>query len=203
MARRSRDLSTRPFFVLGSYLVGVVGLIVAILGYSLACSTSNEQKAVNLSVDATVNQRDFTDEGLGLRVTLVNESLRSVVITDGAFWMCRCKVGNAIGWIRDVRVFDRHGIDPGAITDDKLDLPITINSREGMVVALLVDAWAPCLGKAGTYTPQVAREVRKNINRLETVLASYVPGKTKSPFRLTYSTVPGGSKRLTYAYNQV
>jgi hypothetical protein len=111
MSRTSGDLSTRPFIVLGSYVVGIAGLIVAILGYSLACSTSSEQKAVQLTVRPTVNQRDFTDEGLGLRVAIVNESLRSVIISRASLWMGACKVGDALGWVRDVRVFDRHGID--------------------------------------------------------------------------------------------
>jgi hypothetical protein len=190
----------KPRVVVGSYVVGVLGLVVAIVslviairGDRLAHSIASEQRAVRLDIHPTVNQRDFTDEGLGLRVSAVNGSQRPVVISSASFGWDDCTVGEAIGWIPDLRVFDRHLIRPGAVTDERRELPVTIPSQSGTTFALLIDYWSPCATEEAR-SEDAWRKMRAKRAELQSAVCCDVYLKKDRPrFWLTVRRVPGGA----------
>jgi hypothetical protein len=151
--RRSRrsDLSEHPLVITLALAATVTGALVAILGllvanssYRLAEEVRGEEQAVVLDIRPSIRPLDLNEAVAGLRVVILNESIRRIVIVEASLWMKDCQVGPVEQWLPDVRVFDRRFLDQ-TWTDHLLPTPITMEGRQGSVMAFMVPYGSPCV----------------------------------------------------------
>lgn len=118
-------------------LIAWIGLVVSIGAFAVSLSALEEERDVDFTLVARANQRDYTNEGFGVRLTLVNESLRPVIVTKVSLLFEDFLLARTSGYLSDVRALDTYSIDPGRVTEERRDLPITIPARTAQTVALL------------------------------------------------------------------
>jgi hypothetical protein len=187
-ARRwlGRHLSTGLVF-------GLIGMVTGVLSLTLAYRTHNEQAAVDVVAYPSAGSSDLTHAGLGVRVQLVNQSLRPVIVRSASLWNGQNRVADAIGYLEDARELDRANTDPAAISRDRLDFPLGMNSREGRTIAFLLDVWRPIVSVAD---PVSAAEARNRLNKLLIALGSVSSPRVASGIELQLVLAPGGIRRF-------
>ena len=153
--------------------------------YPTARDAQREEQAITLQIDAAANIRDFTNEGYGLRLTIVNESLRPVIVTGVQLLQAGKLVGEATGYLSDPGVLERSPIEPGAVTDERRELPITLGPREGKTFRLVqlefIDARR--IPKAKNAFKIMRREGRRFVSNVEGL--PYERNKDKLEARIT------------------
>jgi hypothetical protein len=168
----------------------IVGMLTGITSLLLTWQARSEETAVVLAAYPTTTPSNLTHEGLAIRFEVVNQSLRPIILRSASLWQRGEKIGDATGYLDDVRLVERATIDPAAITDARRDLPITLPARDGRALVLLIDVWNPVVN-ASTSVVEVA--ARRRLNRfLGTV--SRLPAEGRSSVQLRVDRIPGGSQ---------
>jgi hypothetical protein len=178
--------------VTAGLLFGLVGMITGTLGLYIAWQTAREQEAVVLSAYPTASPADLTHAGLGVRVQVVNTSLRPVIVRNASLWIDGTRISEATGYLEDVRVLDRATVDPSAITDSRRDFPISLSEREGRSLAILMDVWRPFVN---ADTPELAASARQSLNQFLTSVGSLTSGGGHR-IELGVELSPGGFQRF-------
>jgi hypothetical protein len=111
-------------------MTGIAGLVVA-------SQQRGEERRIVVRIVARGNGRDYSNEGFGLRVTLVNESLRGLTIVGARLYIDGKRIGTADGFLADPRVLDRQLLYPGAVSDERRELPLGLAPRAERSIALL------------------------------------------------------------------
>jgi hypothetical protein len=172
-----------------SLIFGLIGMLTGALSLVLTWRLSVEEAAVVLTAYPTASAVDLTHEGLGLRVELVNESLRPVIVRGASLWADREKLSEGVGFLEDVNLLDVSNVDPAAVSRGRRNFPITLNAREGRTVAVLMDVWRPVLAAS---SPARSRDARSRLNHFLTQLSGLSVGREAIELRLDHE--PGGSR---------
>ena len=187
---QSRGTSWKPSAQLAGIAFGLVGMVTGVAGLYIAWQTQSEQTDIKLTAYPSASEADLTHEGLGIRVELVNQSLRPVIIRSASLWRGSAKIGDAVGYVADVATLDRTNSDPAAVSRARLRFPITVDARAGRTFALLVDVWRPIV-TAPTASAQ--RTARRALGDLLAVL-SKLPERGPGLVQLRIDRAPGGSQ---------
>jgi hypothetical protein len=178
--------------VTAGVLFGLAGMITGTLSLYIAWQTRSEESAVLLSAYPAASPGDLTHAGFGVRVQLVNESLRPVIVQSASLLVGDTKISDATGYLEDPHILDRSTLDPAAITNSRLDFPLSLNQREGRSVAILMDVWKPIVS-AGT--DEAALNARNSLNQLLTSVGSLATGG-QHRIELGLELAPGGFQRF-------
>jgi hypothetical protein len=178
--------------VTAGVIFGLVGMITGTLSLYIAWQTRSEEAAVLLSAYPAASPGDLTHAGFGVRVQLVNESLRPVIVQSASLLVDGTKISDATGYLEDPRVLDRSTLDPAAITSSRIDFPLSLSQREGRSVAILMDVWKPIVS---AETSDAALNARNSLNQLLTSVGSLATGG-QHRIELGLELAPGGFQRF-------
>src|SRR5215204_7429713 len=151
------------------FIFGLVGMLTGTLSLFLSWRVTQEEAAVALQAYPTAQPTDLTHEGFGVRVEIVNRSLRPVIVRRASLWAAGEHLSEATGYLDDVRVLDASAANPESVTQGRRQLPMTVSAREGRTVALLMDVWTPIVTAA---SPTEERSARRRLNRFLTDIGS-------------------------------
>jgi hypothetical protein len=169
---------------------GVVGMLTGITSLFLTWQARSEETAVVLAAYPTASPSQLTHEGLAIRFEVVNQSLRPIIVRAASLWQRGEKIGDATGYLDDVRLVERSTIDPSAVTDARRDLPITLPARDGRALVLLIDVWNPVVNASSSVAEVAAR---RRLNRFLGAV-SRLPAEGRGSVQLRVDRVPGGSQ---------
>jgi hypothetical protein len=174
-------------------LFGLIGMLTGISSLILSWQTSKEQSEIVLHAYPTASSTDLTHAGFGLRVELVNQSLRPIIIRSASLWDAGEKISDGVGYLDDVKLLELSNVDPAALGRSRRDFPITLGERQGRTVAVLMDVWTPVMTAASSSGEQSARA---RLNRFLTRIAglSQTTGASPREIELRIDSVPGGSR---------
>jgi hypothetical protein len=194
--RHLMDWSRHPLIVLGSFVFAIVSLGISGLSFLLAQQSRSEEKAVVLDVYPSVRSADVNETDAGLRVVLVNQSLRRIVIREAALWMGDCEIGRVDQWLPDVAIFDRRFVDP-AWSERILEMPVTVEARHGSAIALFVPYSLPCLDTTTKTTEADFARSRRVLRLFRDAIHLFPPYNTAEAvqdlrLRLRLVLAPGG-----------
>jgi len=171
---------------------GLAGMLTGGLSLYITWRTTSQEAAVVVNAYPTASADDLTHAGFGVRVQLANESLRPVIIESASLWVDGQEFTNATGYLADPALLDRSAIEPAAITDGRLDFPLSMTAREGRSVAILMDVWRPVVAAEGSDT---ALSARRELNQLLTSIGSLTSGGERQ-IELGLEVAPGGFQRF-------
>jgi hypothetical protein len=173
-------------------LFGLIGMMTGIAGLVVSYRNSAAESAVLLSAYPTASATDLTYAGFAVRVQLVNQSLRPLIVRQATLWDGDEQISDANGYLTDVGALDRSNLDPTALTESRIEFPISLNAREGRTVIILMDVWKPIVS---ADTPGHAVVARSQLNSLLSSLGS--PSTTDGARRigLGLELAPGGFHR--------
>jgi hypothetical protein len=167
-------------------------MITGSLSLYITWRSTSEEAAVVLEAYPTASADDLTHAGFGVRVQLVNESLRPVIVQSASLWVDEREMTNATGYLADANLLERTAATPAAISDARLDFPISMNAREGRSVAILMDVWRPVVTAEGSVEELNAR---RKLNQFLTSVGSLATGSDRR-IELGLELVPGGLQRF-------
>lgn len=171
---------------------GLVGMLTGISGIVLAYRSEHEQGVIRFVAYPTAGTTDLTQAGLGVRVQLINQSLRPVIVRSVSLWRGSDRIADGTGYLADTRVLDRAGADPAGVVADRLNLPLDLDARQGRDVAFLLDVWTPLVAAA----PADVAVARTRLNGLLSLL-SRPSSALDPPLQLEVQLAPGGIRRYT------
>lgn len=172
-------------------VVALVGMVTGVTSLYISWRSTTEQAEVRLSAYPTASPDDITPQGLGIRVVLVNESLRPIVLRSAALLLDGATVAQATGWIDDVRLLDSAASDPSSVSAAQQTFPIGLAEREGKSVAFIMDVWTPFVDASSDADKSAARGT---FRQLTATLASLPSDAAPSRLKLRIDHVPGGSE---------
>ena len=178
--------------VTAGVIFGLIGMLTGCLSLYIAWRTTSQEAAVVLNAYPTASPDDLTHAGFGIRVQLVNESLRPVIVERASLWVDDREITNATGYLADPQLLDQSAIAPAAITDGRFDFPISMNAREGRSVAILMDVWRPVVAAEGS---DAALSARRELNQFLTSVGSLSSGNERV-LELALELAPGGFQRF-------
>jgi hypothetical protein len=170
--------------------IALVGMVTGVTSLYVAWRSHSEETAITLDAYPTASQADITPQGLGLRVELVNQSLRPIVLRSASLVLDGEVVSQASGWIDDVRLVEEASSDPARLRAAQLTFPIGLAAREGRSVAVIMDVWTPFVAASSSADETLARN---RFRQLTATLASLPAGDGPSRLQLRIEHVPGGS----------
>jgi hypothetical protein len=172
---------------------GLIGMLTGVLGLVFSYRAQHEQEVLKFAAFPHAALSDLTGAGLTVRVQLVNQSLRPVVVQGASLWNGNERLANASGYLQDTRILDNPNSDPAELTSELADLPLNIGAREGRTTALLLDVWSG-ISSATISTSQAAQQ---NLNlALNGLNVGLYP---RSPLTLELDLAPGGPHRFVLA----
>ena len=124
-------------------VVALVGMVTGVTSLYITWRSTSEESALKLAAYPTASQNDITPQGLGVRVELVNESLRPIVLRSAQLLLDGDVVSDGNGWIADVGMLEEAASDPSRLTASRRTFPIGLGAREGKSVAIMMDLWTP------------------------------------------------------------
>jgi hypothetical protein len=184
--KRLKDVMT------AGVVFGLVGMLTGGLSLYITWRTTSQESAVVLDAYPTASPDELTHAGFGVRVQLVNESLRPVIVQSASLWVEDEEIADATGYLANPQLLDQSAIAPAAITDGRLDFPISMNAREGRSVAILMDVWRPVVTAVDT---DAALSARRQLNQFLTSVASLASGGERE-IELGLDLAPGGFQRF-------
>jgi hypothetical protein len=146
---------TRAVRVDASIALGLVGSITGVSGLVLAWQSQREESEVLLAAYASAGRDDLTAEGFGLRMEVVNASLRPVIVRSADLVLDGEVVAHASAYLDDPKVLDSARANPTLISDRSRPFPIGLGARSGRSLVVVMDVWRP-----------VARAETRRSNRL-------------------------------------
>jgi len=194
MERDEKPIYERQWFSMLTLAVALVGAFTGIVGLTITSRQSQEERQVTVRLLARANGRDYSNEGFGLRVALVNESLRGVSVVGARLYIDGHRLDVADGFLLATRVLDRQLIEPAGVTDQRRELPFSMPSRSERNIALLFSSLTD------TRNNRIQRGYLANLPHRAQRLAEFAAfaGSLRPKARVTLSLdlVPGG-RRLT------
>jgi hypothetical protein len=172
---------------------GLIGMITGASGLYLSWRTAEEESAVVLSAYASASRADVTSDGFGLRVELVNASLRPVIVRSASLVLDGGVAARASGYLDDPKLLDRARAEPALIGDSASSFPIGLGAREGRSVVLLMDVWRPLVA---AETARLEQAARKQLVRLLAVLAALPAERRSDRLLLRLEHEPGGEQEV-------
>jgi hypothetical protein len=168
---------------------GLVGMVTGLAGLVLAYRAQHEQEVVNLIAYPSAGPSALTASGLGVRLQLVNQSLRPVIVRGVSLWQGGIELARATGYAQDASVLDASELNAAALTNGLLAFPLNVGAREGRTTALLLDVWK------GVFATGAAAKAA--VNKLNMTLSGLGPRSTETaPFELEIDLAPGGPRRF-------
>ena len=185
----ARDDASRTWrrHITSGLIFGLVGALTGTTGLFFSYRAEHEQAAIRFAAYPSASAGDLTSAGLGIRMQLVNQSLRPVIVRGASLWVGTTQLASATGYLKDPRGLARAADDPGAVTAAQSDFPLNLNAREGRTAALVFDFW------------NVPGTAASGLRRLNLVLAGLGPAAeaaTNERFDLELSLAPGGVRRF-------
>ena len=171
-------------------VIALVGMATGVTSLYITWRSTSEEAALRLQAYPSASQSDITPQGLGVRVELVNESLRPVVLRSAELLLDGEVVSKANGWISDIGLLERAASDPTKLSAAQRAFPIGLQAREGKSVALMMDVWTPF---ANAPTQADGSAARANFRQLTATLASLSSDQEASRLRLRVNRAPGGT----------
>jgi hypothetical protein len=86
-------------------IFGAVGAIGGLVGTGISWKSQRDLNHASLHVVAAVSASDYTQQGFGVRVALVNRGLGGTTVTGAQLLVDGRAVARARGWVRDPRIF--------------------------------------------------------------------------------------------------
>ena len=169
----------------------LVGMVTGVTSLYISWRSTTEQAEVRLNAYPTASPADITPQGLGIRVVLVNQSLRPIVIQSAALLLDGETVSQAIGWIDDVRLLESAASDPSSVSTAQQTFPIGLAAREGKSVAFIMDVWTPFVDASSEADQKAARGT---FRQLTATLASLPSDASASRLQLRIDHIPGGGE---------
>jgi hypothetical protein len=170
-------------------LFGLIGMLTGITGLLFAYQSQHEQQVVSFAAYPTAGADDLTVGGLGVRLQLVNQSLRPVIVRNASLWQGKTRLADATGYLRDARELALANVDPDSVKAKIAQFPLNLGAREGRSAALLLDVWNGVSGDAATAALAV--------DKLNLTLNALGPGaRPNPPFELELDLAPGGARRF-------
>jgi hypothetical protein len=170
-------------------VVGLVGMVTGVTSLYIAWSAQSEEAALRLNAYPTADLGDITPQGLAIRVELVNEGLRPIVVRSAQLLLDDAPVANASAWIDDAGVLEDAASEPSRLISSQRTFPISLDAREGKAVALVMDVWTPLVGASSEKAEKAARDKFKE---LTASLALLSPGAESRELQLQLDRAPGG-----------
>ena len=167
-------------------VVALVGMVTGVTSLYITWRSTSEESALKLAAYPTASQNDITPQGLGVRVELVNESLRPIVLRSAQLLLDGDVVSDANGWIADVGMLEEAASDPSRLTASRRTFPIGLGAREGKSVAIMMDLWTP-----SSQTNEGAGA--RTFVQLTAAVASLAGTGESERLQLRLDHVPGGS----------
>jgi hypothetical protein len=190
-----RRLDDQRWFGWVTFAIAIVGAVTGVGGLIVAVAQRSDERAVQLLVRSAANGRDYTNEGFGLRIFVVNEGLRGVAVTDARLLLNGRTVGRATGFLPDLRILDRFFIEPAAVTDQQLNLPFSVAPRAERNVALMfADIRSSFPGVEGRRHGPPINDVERRLRGLQRRFELFAEVPSKGRVRLELTLVPGGRR---------
>ena len=184
-AERSGKLESRAAVVFG-----LIGMVTGVLGLVIAYQAQHEQQVVNFAAYPSAGLSDLTPQGLGVRVQVVNQSLRPVIVRGAALYDGKKRLARATGYFTDASVLDNAEVDPSQLTSRLTNLPLNLGAREGRPMALLLDVWNGVSENADAKAQAARARLTDTLNGLDPISTA-----TK-PLTLQLDLAPGGQRRF-------
>ena len=86
-------------------IFGAVGAISGLAGVVISWNSQRELNQASLHVVAAVSASDYTQQGFGVRVALINRGLGGTTVTEARLLVDGRPIATATGWVRDPRIF--------------------------------------------------------------------------------------------------
>ncbi len=159
-----------------------------------AHEASEEQRSVDLEGLATINSLGQTAAGYGVRVSLINGSLRPIIVRSIVLVVDGVRVAGATSYIKNAAILEDATRRHGQPFDDARTLPFTINARTTETIAAFLN-----LGSAteGLYLHEHLGRVRGG--RILCRAATFAgPSRITEQHEilLRVSTTPGGETNI-------
>jgi hypothetical protein len=121
-------------------LAGAVGAAGGIAGTVLSWKSEHDVNHTKVHVVAAVSASDYTQQGFGVRVALVNQGLGGTTVTKAQLVVDGQAIAEARGWVRDPRIFSaslpyRANVKP-ALLDD---VTVAVGARSARSVGFVFD----------------------------------------------------------------
>src|SRR6266540_3663314 len=86
-------------------IFGAAGALGGLAGVIISWESQRELNRANLHVVAAVSASDYTQQGFGVRVALINRGLGGTTVTNAKLLVDGQPIASAKGWVRDPRIF--------------------------------------------------------------------------------------------------
>jgi len=86
-------------------IFGAVGAIGGLAGVAISWKSQRDLNQANLHVVAAVSASDYTQQGFGVRVALINRGLGGTTVTNATLLVDGQPIASTRGWVRDPRIF--------------------------------------------------------------------------------------------------
>jgi hypothetical protein len=170
-------------------IFGLVGMLTGVTGLVFGYRAQHEQEVINLAAYPSAGPSDLTASGLGVRLQVVNQSLRPLIVRGASLWQGGTELARATGYVQDAQVANGAELDQAALTDGLLSFPLNIGAREGRAAVFLLDVWRGVFG--------TGRDAAAAMNKLNLTLSGLGPGSVdRAPFELVFDLAPGGRRRF-------
>lgn len=119
-------------------LISVSGIVISVLAFFLSYSVQNEQEAVRVEGVAVANTLGSTPKGYGIRLSLINDSLRPVIIRSVTLVVDGVRVAPALEYLPDARSLNDQSTRGDEPVRDAVPFPLTIRARGARTIAPLL-----------------------------------------------------------------
>lgn len=191
----SRRLAWLPGLNL-TLLIALIGMATGLTSLYIGWQSNREESALRLSAYPSASLADITPQGLGVRVELVNESLRPIVLRSAQLLLDGEVVSTATSWVDDVAALDAAASQPARLALAQKTFPIGLRAREGNSVVLMMDVWSPVIEAASEEDKSAARG---SFRQLTATLASLPTEGAESRLKLRLDHAPGGKSDYAVA----
>jgi hypothetical protein len=171
-------------------LFGLIGLITGVVGLVFSYQAQHEQQVINFAASPSAGLSDLTPQGLGVRLNVVNQSLRPVIVRGASLWDGPTRLALATGYFSDVRVLNSAEVDPSQLTTRLTNLPLNVGAREGHSMGLLLDVWSGVSESKGTAAQAARGRLNATLNGLGSV------STRGESLTLQLDLAPGGRRRF-------
>jgi hypothetical protein len=181
--------------------MSVLSVLIACFALLLSYLANQEEAAVDFDAAASVNSLGATPAGYAIHISLVNDSLRPVIVRS-----MRLKVsGRFVAPIASFLSDNRAGSDASALGDEPLEearsLPVALAARGTRTLIGLADfSTAAAQAHQGKDTPLVARarEFCRELPRTARAKRRLPEpsGRTRSKLELELDVDPGGAQTV-------
>jgi hypothetical protein len=192
-----RDWSKHPLVVFGPLVLSALALAASVVALVIANESPEREGApgarrtLSVQAVAVANHLMRTEAGLGIAVSLANESLQPVIVRDASLWFEGRRLGTASGYVSDAAVLNSIDEDPGRVADETRPLPFTLDAREARTVGIFIsDEELSTTAGNEKQSDDAAQEI---IQRWKVVLMRLKPA-ARHHVELRLQLLPGGTK---------